>query len=395
VKDLLTMAVAHRERIIELRRRIHRTPELGLETPRTCELVRSELEAIGVDAITTGRGCTWVTADIHGGGASNVAPGVKPAVVALRADTDALPLTEATGLEFSSEVDGCMHACGHDGHTAMLVGAAVVLVDARKRFAGTVRLMFQPGEVGFGGAAIMIAEGALDDVDAAFAIHLQPSAPPHTVLYRTGTMLAAFDDFTATFRGAGGHASTPHAARDPIPAIGPFVDGLSHVAARETDPHDRVVYSVSHVVAGTKENVIPATARCSGTIRSLSVSGRELALERLRRVACGVAESRGLEVDLDVRPGYPPTINHVDAVGEVLVAAEGLGLERREMAGPFMGAEDFSYVLARVPGAMVFLGCATGANAPLHSDRMMIDEAVLPTGAALHAAVALRMLGRA
>lgn len=380
-------ALVERDRIVELRRRIHRHPELGLETPHTRDLVLDELEAIGVDEIATGRACTWVTAEVRGRGRREPSP-----IVALRADTDALPLTEATGLEFASALDGRMHACGHDGHTAMLVGAAALLAEVRDTFAGTVRLLFQPGEEGHGGARVMIDEGALDGVAAAFAIHLQPAAAPHTVLYRSGTMLAAFDDFTATFRGAGGHASTPHAACDPIPAIGPFVDGLSHVAARETDPDDPVVLSVSRVVAGTNENVIPSAATCSGTIRSLTPYGRERALERMRRVAEGVAASRGLGVEIAVRPGYPPTVNHADALGEVLVAADALGLERREMSGPFMGAEDFSYMLERVPGAMIFLGCATTGSGPLHSDRMLVDEAVLPTGAALHAAVALRML---
>lgn len=399
MKELLEAAGGNAERMVTLRRQIHQTPELGLHTPATRELVVAELEKIGVDAMQSGDDCTWLTADLIGTG-TGAGPGArsdagKAKVVALRADTDALPLTEKTGLDYASRIEGRMHACGHDAHTAMLVGAASVLAGMRDRFAGTVRLMFQPGEEGLGGARVMIEDGAFDDVESAFAIHLQPSARSHRVLFRAGTMLAAFDDFTVTFEGAGGHASTPHAALDPIPAIGPFVDGLSHVAARETDPDDRTVFSVSHVVAGTKENVIPSEARCSGTIRSVSPRGRERALERMHRVAHGVAASRGLQAHVDVRPGYPPTMNDAHAIGEVLVAASAIGLETREMRGPFMGAEDFAYFLERVPGAMVFLGCRTDGAGPLHSDRMMIDESVMPTGAALHAAVALQMLGAA
>ena len=384
-------AAAQRERLIALRREIHRHPELGLTTPRTQEIIVRELERTdGVEGIATGDDCTWVTAEIRGGAA-----GAGTRRVALRADMDALPLTETGDDEWVSELDGRMHACGHDGHVAMLLGAASVLAGSRDHFSGTVRLLFQPGEEGFGGAPVMIDAGAVDDVDAAFAIHLQPMARPHRVLYRNGAMLAAFDDFTVTFLGAGGHASSPHTTRDPIPAIGPLVDTLSHVVARETDPDDRVVFSVTKVVAGTKENVIPHSAECLGTVRSLSKQGRELALERLRRVADGIALARGLDVRVEIRPGYPPTINRAGAVADVVVAARSLGLTEREMASTFMGAEDFSYMLDRVPGAMVFLGCGVPGGGPLHSDRMRIDEDVLPTGAALHAAVALQMLSDA
>jgi hippurate hydrolase len=229
-------------------------------------------------------------------------------------------------------------------------------------------------------------------VSRAFAIHLDPSRRAHAVEQRAGTMLAAFDDFEVTFRGAGGHASTPHAAVDPIPAIGPFVDGLSHVAAREMDPDDRAVLSVTIVRAGTADNVIPAEAKCVGTIRSLSVHGRRRAHERLRRVAEGVAASRGLGVDVEISEGYPPSVNDRGVIDLVTRAAHALELPVHEMPSPFMGAEDFAYVLERVPGALVFLGCRTEGGAPLHSDRMRIDESVLATGAALHAMVALRML---
>jgi amidohydrolase len=376
-----------RERLVAIRRGIHVNPELGLETPETQRAVVAELERIGMRDIKLGRRCSSVVADIDGEGA-----GAAGRCVALRADMDALPMRERSGVPFASAIDGRMHACGHDGHVAMLLGAAEILWARRREFAGRVRLLFQPGEEGYGGARAMIEDRALEGVQRAFAIHLDPSDRPHTVAYRPGTMLAAFDNFSAVFRGAGGHASTPHGARDPIPAIGPFVDGLSHVAARETDPDDRVVFSVTFVRAGTTDNVIPSEAVCAGTIRTLSVPARASAREKLRRVAEGVAASRGLEVALELVEGYPPTVNHAEMLPLIEQSAQDLDVRTRVMPSPFMGAEDFSYILDAVPGAMVFLGCRTQGGGPLHSDVMKLDEDVLVTGAALHATVALRLL---
>jgi hippurate hydrolase len=271
----------------------------------------------------------------------------------------------------------------------MLLGAAALLWERRAAFAGRVRLLFQPGEEGYGGARVMMEEGSLDGVDAAFAIHVEPSRRAHAVAMRSGPILAAFDDFRVVFRGAGGHASMPHNARDPIPAIGPFVDGLSHVAARETDPDDRAVLSVTIVRAGTADNVVPSEAVCAGTIRTLSPASRARARERLRRVAEGVAASRGQVV---VHDGYPPTVNDARVAGIVEDSARALGLTVHTMPSPYMGAEDFSYVLERVPGALIFLGARTEPGGPLHSDVMNIDEEILATGAALHTAFALRAL---
>jgi amidohydrolase len=376
-------------RVVELRRAIHREPELGLTTPKTQALILQELARIGVDHVFSGAACTSVWVDIEG----TSVPVEGPRRVALRADMDALPLTEHADVDWASCDPGRMHACGHDGHVAMLLGAAEILHANRDAFAGTVRLLFQPGEEGYGGAKIMIREGALEGVDAAFALHLEPSRKPNLVALRRGTMLAAFDNFLVTFKGRGGHASTPFVAQDPIPAIGPFVDGLSHVAARETDPDDRVVISVTRVAAGTTDNVIPPTAECLGTMRSLSPAGRAHAREKLRRVAEGVAASRGLEVEVEIREGYPPTMNAPKVVDHVMRAAGRMDLGIEDMQSPFMGAEDFSYVLERVPGAMAFLGCKVPDGGPMHSDLMKIDEAVLETGTAMHVAVALELLG--
>lgn len=383
-------AAALADRIVANRRRMHEYPELGLTLPRTQVLVLEELTRIGVDEIREGTGLSSVVANIHGTARSD-----GPArCVALRADMDALPLTEHSDLPFASKTSGSMHACGHDAHTAMLLGAAEVLVRHRSSFAGTARLLFQPGEEGYGGARVMIEEGALAGVDGVFALHVDSSSPVGTLLLRSGTIMASADTFGVVFRGAGGHASMPHLTRDPIPAIGPFIDGLSHAAARETDPDDRIVLSVTQVSAGTGMNIVPPAAECYGTIRALSRKGRALAHERLRRVATGVAASRGLEVDVNIYDLYPPTVNHDDATEFVAASAEAVGLRVVRMPSPMMGAEDFSYMVEAVPGAIAFLGVRTSGGGPLHSDLMKLDESMLPKGSELHAAMALRFLGR-
>ena len=387
--DLVTRARSLAERIVANRRAIHCNPELGLQNPETQQLILAELERIGVDRVAVGKSVTSVVAEIDGLATS---PG-RAACVALRADMDALPLTENADVPFVSKNEGRMHACGHDTHVAMLLGAAEVLAGARASFAGTVRLLFQPGEEGYGGAAYMIREGALDGVDEAFAIHVDSSLRPGTVALRGGPIMVAADTFVVSFNGKGGHASMPHLSVDPIPAIGPFVDGLSHIAARETDPDDRAVLSVTKVDAGTAFNVVPSTATCAGTIRTISPKGRAHAHERLRRVADGVAAARGLTAEVKIVEGYPPTVNHAEVVDRVEAVASGIGLPIHRMPSPVMGAEDFSYVLEKLPGAIVFLGCSVKGGGPLHSDKMRVDEDALPLGAALHAAVAVEALG--
>lgn len=390
--DLATVlcdnAASLSERMTTNRRRIHAFPELGLELPKTQSLVLEELKRIGVDAVRTGSGLSSVVADIVGTAASSS----KPQVIGLRADMDALPLRETNDLEFRSQNAGCMHACGHDAHVSMLLGAAEILVKQRASFAGTVRLLFQPGEEGFGGARIMIAEDALKGVDAVFALHVDPSTPTGTFCIRRGTIMASADVFSVVFKGAGGHASMPHYTRDPIPAIGPFVDGLSHIVSRETDPDDRIVLSVTQVNAGTTNNVIAPTAECGGTVRALTVKGRATAHERLRRVAAGVAAARGIEADVKFFAGYPPTVNHDEQVEHFAAAAEQVGLRVAWLPSPVMGAEDFSYMLENAPGAFAFLGAKAEDGGPLHSDLMKIDESVMHHGAAVHAAIALRYL---
>jgi hippurate hydrolase len=374
---------------VELRRRIHANPELGLELPETQRAVLESLAGLGFE-IRTGGSTSAVVATLHG-----ARPG--PAIL-LRADMDALPMQEETGLAFASRHEGRMHACGHDAHVSMLAHAARLLAARRKDLAGSVRLLFQPGEEGFGGARILLEEGLLEQgpVDAAFAIHVDPTLAPGRVAARPGPILASTDLFSIDLEGRGGHASMPHHAVDPIPVACEIVGALQSFVTRRANVFDPIVLSVTRIQAGTTHNVIPRSASLLGTIRSVSEHARRAAREGVRRVATGVAQAHQVEARVHLLEGYPVTTNHgsfVDlarGVSRELLGGEGWV----EMAAPIMGAEDFSYILERVPGALVFLGVRSGDGAaePLHSSRMRVEESALPFGIALHAAIALRFL---
>ena len=380
-RDLLGETVA-------LRRRVHRRPELGLELPVTQATILEELDPLGLD-LATGVKTSSVVAVLDGD-----APG--PTTL-LRGDMDALPMPEDTGLAFSSEIDGVMHACGHDAHVAMLVGAAKVLSARRRELRGRVVFMFQPGEEGHGGAAVMIEEGLLErhgSIDRAFAIHATPSIPAGTIATRGGTIMASADAFEMTITGKGGHASMPHEAVDPIPVACEFVSAVQTMITRRVAVFDPAVVTIASIRAGTTNNVIPETAVLQGTIRAVSEAARQIALEGLARVAEHVCAAHLCQVSTRWIMGYPVTINNDAAAARTLsVAAELLGPQRvLEMPTPIMGAEDWSYVLQKVPGSMAFLGVKpTGIEhpAPNHSNRMMIDEDAMATGVALHAAMAM------
>jgi hippurate hydrolase len=379
---------------VRLRRRLHAQPELGLDLPQTRAAIVEALDGLPLE-LETGGATSQVVATLRG-----ARPG--PTLL-LRADMDALPLQEDTGLEFASERKGAMHACGHDAHVAMLASAAHLLARRRDTLAGTVKLLFQPGEEGFGGARILIGEGLLDKeprAEAAFAIHVDPSLPAGAVATRPGPLMASADVLSIELIGRGGHASMPHLAVDPIPVACEIVLALQTLVTRRTDAFDPVVVSVTRVSSGTTNNVIPATAHLLGTIRSVSERARRGIHEGIRRVVSGVAAAHDVEAKVNLLEGYPVTVNH-DGFARFArgVASDLVGSEAViDMRTPIMGAEDFSYILERVPGAMVFLGArpsggAPGrAPAPLHSNRMLLEESVLATGAALHAAVALRFL---
>jgi hippurate hydrolase len=378
---------------IALRRRIHRHPEIGLVLPRTQAHVLEALDGLDLET-TTGRTTTSVTARLEGR-----APG--PTIL-LRADMDALPMREDTGLPFASEVEGAMHACGHDAHVAMLVGAARVLARHRASLAGNVLFMFQPGEEGYHGARVMIEEGLLDGAappTGAFALHVAHRHAAGVISTRGGPAMASGDTIQVVVRGKGGHASAPHDCLDPIPIACEIVQAFQTLVTRRVNVFDPAVLTIAKIEAGSTRNVIPETATLLGTVRTISEATRERMLEGVRRVAEGVAAAHGAEVDVEITRGYPVTVNDRDFAGLVLdTARELLGPERvREMGHPIMGSEDFSYVLQRVPGAMVNIGTRpdTGPAYPNHSNRMLVNEAALATGIGMHVAVALRFFEQA
>jgi hippurate hydrolase len=383
-EELLPDAVA-------LRRRIHANPELGLDLPETAAAVLESLEGIDLEIARSEKSSGFL-AMLRG-----ARPG--PAIL-LRADMDALPMQEDTGLEFKSRTEGRMHACGHDAHTAMLALTARLLDRHRFELAGSVALMFQAGEEGYFGAKVMIDEGLLDrapDLRAAFAIHVNPQFPPGVVASRPGPIMAAADIFQVLLKGKGGHASMPHDAVDPIPVACEIVQALQTLVTRRIDVFDPVVLTVSQISAGTTTNVIPESARLLGTLRSTSERSRERAQEGIRRVAAQVAAAHQVEPEIVVVNGYPVTVNDPEfSAFARTVAKDLLGADSYiDMPSPVMGAEDFSLVLQKLPGAMLLLGARPAGEAPpapVHSNRMMLNEEGMRAGIALHAAIALRYL---
>jgi hippurate hydrolase len=403
-QELLAAANDIAAGVVALRHELHRWPEIGLHTPRTRDAVLAALDGLPLE-LTLHETTSGVAALLTG-----ASPG--PTVL-LRGDMDALPLQEHTDEECSSRIDGVMHACGHDGHTAMLVGAARLLSARRGELAGRVLFMFQPGEEGGRrGAEHMLDEGLLDlpphaadgsasEVAAAYALHLTPNAPTGLVVTRPGPLLASSDAILVTVTGRGGHASQPHNALDPIPVACEIVQALQTMVTRSIDVFDPGIVTIGRITAGTTTNVIPEIATIEGTMRSVSARTRRRLLDGVRRVAEGVAAAHGCEVDVQFREGYGVTINDAAATTTALaVADEVLGPGQTfVLPTPTMGAEDFSFVVDRVPGAMLFLGCTPHdrdfTTAPTnHSNIVRHDDAALPVGVALHCALALHHLAR-
>ncbi|MBA2702167.1 MAG: amidohydrolase [Chloroflexi bacterium] len=375
--------------VIDLRRRIHRRPEIGLQLPETQAVVVDALRALGLDP-RPGKTTTSVTALIEGptGGSATL----------LRADMDGLPVREDSGLDFASEIAGAMHACGHDTHVAMLLGAARLLVERRGELPGPVLLMFQPGEEGFHGARFMLDEGLLDglDVRRAVALHISTRYPTGAVALRSGPMLASADRILATVRGRGGHASTPHLALDPVTVAAEFVLALQTAVTRRVDVFDPAVITIARISGGTTNNIIPESVEIEGTIRTVSSASRGAVAALVQQVAYGIGAAHGARIDLEIVPGYPVTINDPAETAWFREIASGLAGESNvdDLLAPIMGAEDFSYVLERVPGLMAFLGARPAsqdeATAPQnHSNLVIFDESAMALGVALYAAAAL------
>ena len=398
--DFLADAHGLSDRITDLRRAIHREPEIGLHTPRTRDKIRAALAHLPLEW-REGPSTTGLVATLKGG----AGPG--PAVL-LRGDTDALPMPEETGLDYASIVPGVMHACGHDAHVAMVAGAAQLLCARAASLRGEVRFMFQPGEEGYHGARFMLEDGLLGGEgtglplpDAAFALHVMPNAPHGVVGGRAGALLASADQIGIIVTGRGGHASAPHATLDPMPVACEIVTALQAMVTRKFSVFDPVVVTIAKIECGTAHNVIADSARLTGTMRSLSPANRARLRDEVQQLATGIAAAHGLGAEVTIQEGFPVTLCDARAVdfGE-RVAGELLGPHGfLRLPEPIMGAEDFSYVLEKVPGAMFFLGVSHEGEdwqhcCGIHSTKMRVDESTLPRGAAFLAALAERFLAR-
>jgi len=382
---------AMQEDLVRLRRTLHRTPEVGLDLPRTQEIVLKKLDDLPLE-VSVGQSLTSVVAVLR-------APRADGPAVLLRGDMDALPVVERTGLDFAAAAD-MMHACGHDLHITMLVGAAQLLSAHRASLAGDVVFMFQPGEEGYDGAGHMISEGVINaagrTADAAFAMHVMSSFIPRGVFAtRSGPLMASADVLRVTVLGEGGHGSMPYRAKDPVVVAAEMVTALQTLVTRKFDVFDPVVVTVGSFHAGTRNNVIPAEAYFEATVRSFSPQANATVAQCAVDLCRGLAAAHGLDADVTWEPLYPVTVNDDDEAAFATDTAAALFGARRTMnlAAPIAGAEDFSRVLQAVPGAMVFLGaCPPGADpesAPFnHSPLATFDDAVLADGVALFAQLA-------
>ena len=388
-------AAALRPELVALRRALHREPEIGLELPLTQAKVLAALEGLPLE-VTLGEKLGSVTAVLRG-----ARPGP---VVLLRADMDALPVQETSGLPYASAVPGVMHACGHDLHTAGLVGAVRLLCERRESLAGSVVFMFQPGEEGAGGAQLMIDEGVLDAAGsrpvAAYALHVASSVLPHGwVATRPGPIMAAADVLTVTMHGRGGHGSSPHLALDPVPAACEAVTALQTRVPRRFDAFDPVVVTVGSFHAGTTDNVIPDEAVFAATVRSFSPEARDRVLAEAPRLVRGIGEAHGLTVDAVVGEGYPVTVNDPEQAAYVAeTARQLLGADRYiDMPRPVAGSEDFAVIGEHVPAAYLMFGACPPDRDPStaaynHSPEAAFDDAILGDAAALLAELALGRL---
>jgi amidohydrolase len=365
------------ERAVALRREIHRHPELGFEEERTAGIVERELRALGIEYRRMVK--TGVVGIIRGG-----LPG---RVAGLRADMDALPITEDSGESFSSLVPGKMHACGHDAHTAMLLGAARELQEQRANLHGTAVLLFQPAEEGPGGALPMIEAGAMDDpkIDAVVMLHVDARIPTGSIGLLPGAVNAAADEFYITIEGVGGHGAAPHKAVDTIPCAAATVLALQNIAARETDPLQSIVVTIGTIEGGYRNNVIADRVRMSGTFRTQNEEVRAALEGRARRIIEGVAAAYGARAHLEVKWGYPAVVNDVSLTQGFAAVIERRGDIVLAHPPPTMGGEDFSYFAQRAPGLMIRLGVRNEAEGIVHyphSPQFRVDESAIPVGIA-------------
>ena len=362
----------------EWRRHLHQYPELGRECYKTAEYVTERLKEFGITEIHSGYASSGLVAIIEG-----KAPG---RTIGLRADMDALPIKENTGLSYSSKNEGVMHACGHDGHTAMLLGAARYLSETRN-FSGRVALIFQPDEEATGGAKAMVEEGIIEQflIDEVYALHNIPGHDVGVMYTRSGPIMAGADSFSVEIKGTGGHAAYPHEVKDPIVAALSIAQAFQTIVSRNNIPSDDLVISITQVHSGTTDNVIPEVSYLNGTVRTFDLSVQEMVIERMEKIISGFAMSFEVDAKLNYEKGYPPTINHDDATNFAIeVAKDVCGSDQvLTSVGKEMGAEDFSYMLEKRPGAYLFLGI--GDSAGLHNPNYDFNDAAAPVGASFFA----------
>ncbi len=374
---------------IQARHHLHRHPELSFHEEHTARFIAEKLGDIGVDSLQTSVGGNGIIATVIGKNGSGP-------ILALRADMDALPIHEEGDVEYRSEYEGVMHACGHDGHSAVLLGTAEALCSLRTRFAGTVRLIFQPAEEVAAGARAIVEEGGMKDVDGIFALHGWPGMDVGRIGIRTGAMMASADTFDITIEGRGAHAAMPHLSVDPIVAGAHVVTALQSIVSRETSPVDSVVVSVTQFHAGSAHNIIPARAELKGTVRCLTSELRQIMPERVERVVAGVCSALNAEYKINYRFGTPVTINDENMVTLVReVGSACLGEDNVEhLEWPSLGAEDFAVYLGHAPGAMFRLGTGL-AKPPLHTPTYDFGDEPLRPGIEMMTQLALRYLAGA
>ncbi len=388
--DILKEAEELKNEVIELRRNFHRRPETGFDLPETSEKVATYLEKLGI-AVKRNVGKSGVVGILQGK--------CEGKTILLRADMDALPIEEKNDVPYKSEIPGKMHACGHDGHTAMLLVAAKILTRHTDDFCGTIKFVFQPSEEQLPGGAIeMIKDGVMENphVDAAFGIHLWTPLKSGQLGIREGAMMAAPDVFEITLTGKGGHGAYPHTTIDPIVASAQLITALQTIVSRETDPLDTMVVTVGRFHAGDTFNVIPETASLYGTVRTLNEETHKMAKDKIERITKGISSAFRVKYSLKYDYGYPILKNDPEMVKLVKKAGEEIvGKENIVEVAPSMGGEDMAYFLQKAKGAFCFLGASNeskGIMAPHHSPYFDIDEDVLPIGSALHTLVALEFL---
>lgn len=385
-----TLADKYYDEVVRLRREIHSHPELAFEEIKTSTLVAETLKRAGIET-KTGVAKTGVLGFINAGKSGRA--------IALRADMDALPIKEATGLPFASQNEGKMHACGHDAHTAIALGAGMILNELKDELNGEVRLVFQPSEErNPGGAPFMIEAGALDGIDEIYGLHVYAQSDAGTVGFCPGEMMASADELYITIKGKSGHGARPHQSIDPIVASAQVIMALQTIVSRNLDPFAQGVVTIGSIHAGFAPNIIPNEVKLVGTLRAMSKEWREYAHKRVKEIVEGISMAAGCEYDVHIDLGYPVLKNWDDQTFFAEAAAKEIFGESNVFAvDRFMGAEDFAYYLEKVPGTFYRLGIrneAQGITADLHNDRFTIDEEALRTGIAMQAYLAVKALER-